>query len=878
MNHIKSSLIIFFILIGFFLRAEISVGTKKENIDSLRQTLNFVKDEAKYKVLVNLSNEIFASAPEECIEYLTEALSIAKKFDNIEWQADVTNRIGSCYYILGKFNEALDQYFLSLKISKNVDYKQGIAKASGNIGLVYDYLGEYNKSLEYHLRSLDTEEYLNNKKGIAGSLNNIGNIYYSLKNYDEALSYFQRSLKINQELENNEGVAHSFNNIGIIYHEKANYDKALLYLQSALMIFVEIENNSGIASCYNNIGRVYSSKKTYNNALENFIKAYKINEISGNKWGMANNLQNIGSTYLQLKKLNSAKTNFDKALNIAKEIDAKILLSEIYRAYSELFSAKKDYKNAFKYFTKYSNLSDTIYTEETTKKISDLQKSYEISKKEKENEILTKNNEISNLKLSRSRNMQILIAFILLFVLVLIVFIYKRYLDNKKKSILLNQKSNEVEIANKKLQDFNDKLENKVKERTNALQEEIDEREKVDIDRKKALKTAEDANYLKNSFLANMSHEIRTPLNGIIGFASLLETELSLMENEELFEYATGIQQSADRLMHLLNNLIDISRIEANDMEVKLNPCYINEIVQNVCEIYRFNANEKKLKFNTKLNDLPEALSDESYLTKILSDIIDNSIKYTNSGFINVITEYNKNTDQILITIKDTGIGIDKSYLDHIFEAFRQESSGYSRNYQGAGLGLPLAEKLIRLMGGNIKIDSIKGKGTTVTLFLNVYKESKQTTTRLQKKLDIPIEEKTKAKNPDIFFVEDDRMNRIVLKKMLAKFGKCIDAADGDDTLNIIEETYKKDKVFDIMLFDINLPAPWDGIKLMREIKKRWKIYKNVPFIALTAYAMSGDKERFIEAGFDNYISKPVNKARLINMINNQIMLRNKDI
>ena len=180
-------------------------------------------------------------------------------------------------------------------------------------------------------------------------------------------------------------------------------------------------------------------------------------------------------------------------------------------------------------------------------------------------------------------------------------------------------------------------------------------------------------------------------------------------------------------------------------------------------------------------------------------------------------------------------------------------------------------------MGGNIKIDSVKGKGTTVTLFLKVYSEKEQMISQLQKKPDTSIKEKSNIDSLDIFFVEDDRMNRIVLKKMLTKVGICTAAIDGDETLNIIEETINNNKIFDIMIFDINLPAPWDGIKLMKEIKKRWKQYKNVPFIALTAYAMSGDKERFIEAGFDNYIPKPVNKARLINMINNQILLRKKN-
>ncbi len=188
-----------------------------------------------------------------------------------------------------------------------------------------------------------------------------------------------------------------------------------------------------------------------------------------------------------------------------------------------------------------------------------------------------------------------------------------------------------------------------------------------------------------------MSHEIRTPLNGIIGFSSLLEAELSRMENQELFEYASGIEQSGERLLHLLNNIIDISRIEANDFEVKLESCNIPHIITQVSELYNFKANEKGLRLNIQTLDTPPALADERISAKVLTDLIDNAIKYTERGFVNINSGFDIDSKRVFIRIKDTGIGIDSAYLPNIFEAFRQESLGYSRAYQGAGLGLPLA-------------------------------------------------------------------------------------------------------------------------------------------------------------------------------------------
>jgi len=459
--------------------------------------------------------------------------------------------------------------------------------------------------------------------------------------------------------------------------------------------------------------------------------------------------------------------------------------------------------------------------------------------------------------------------FIIIFILFVLIYeIFHLRIFHKLKFRLLEK---EAEIKKLETQNtaFNQQLEERVLMRTRELEKEVKERNQLDYKLKKALKNAEDANYLKNAFLSNMSHEIRTPLNGIIGFASLLETELSLQENEELFEYANGISQSGERLLHLLNNIIDISRIEANDMEIFLKPCDISEIVKNAAELHTFKANEKGLKFNVQLTEVPSVVADSNSLAKIISDVIENSVKYTETGFINISIFYSEGDNEVFIRVKDTGIGIESSYLPNIFDAFRQESLGYSRAYQGAGLGLPLAKRLIELMKGRITIESVKGIGTTVTIFIP---------TSIQK---IPIKEttiKTVSASTDIlkndieiFIVEDDRMNRLVLKKMLENKFKLTLAVDGDETLKIISDKYSEGKLFDIMLFDINLPVPWDGIKLMKEIKNRWKQYNHIPFIAQTAYAMSGDKERLLEVGFDDYISKPINQSRLISMINNQL-------
>lgn len=464
------------------------------------------------------------------------------------------------------------------------------------------------------------------------------------------------------------------------------------------------------------------------------------------------------------------------------------------------------------------------------------------------------------------------VAFLFLTINIITMFFYLRNKKNQNK--LLLEKEREIEHLKKQFHEFNKDLEIRVEERTKQIEEDSVRSKKLEFELKKALKNAEDANYLKNAFLSNMSHEIRTPLNGIIGFASLLETELSVLENTELFDYANGISQSGERLLHLLNNIIDISRIEANDLEVSLKQCNIIPIINEVSQLFIFKANDKGLKFNVNTIEINNVYVDANSFSKILTNIIDNAIKYTETGYINISNGFNEETGEIFIRVKDTGIGIDSAYLPNIFDAFRQESLGYSRAYQGAGLGLPLAKRLIELMRGRIDIDSIKGIGTTVTIYLKAVINTNSFTHYPSgiEEIKTPIILKSDLK---IFIVEDDRMNRLVLQKMLENnFNNIVMAVDGDDSLNILNDYYSKGEIFDIMLFDINLPAPWDGIKLMKEIKNKWKEYNVVPFVAQTAYAMSGDRERLLESGFDDYIAKPIQQGRLIRIIKNQIYLK----
>jgi len=463
---------------------------------------------------------------------------------------------------------------------------------------------------------------------------------------------------------------------------------------------------------------------------------------------------------------------------------------------------------------------------------------------------------------------------LLLISLVTLLFLLRR--KRHESAQQLSEKDAEIQQLTKVSALLKDQLE-VIRKETEAGEETVRLRAGIELTLKKALKRAEQENFQKNAFLSNLSSEIRTPLNNIIGFASLLETETSLIENKELFEYARGISESGDRLINLLNNIIDISRIESHEVDIVLKPCSVSTILSSVAQLYVFKANDQKIKFNIINNDVPDALVDDKVLTKVLGGIVDNAIKYTEKGFVNLSSGFERKTGNILIRVKDSGCGIDPTYLKEIFNAFRRESPGYSAELQGTRLGLPIAKRLVEMMDGTIEIESKKGEGTSVTITLKSASgipepvvEEGATITPSQAE---PPQKTKLLQDLNIFIVEDDLMNSMVLVQMTKSLGKVTTAVNGEATLKIIADNESKGERFDIMLFDINLPPPYDGIKLMQEIRKTYPAYKQIPFIAQTAYAMTGDREKLLESGFDDYIPKPINKSELYTIMKNQLKI-----
>ncbi|AFH49948.1 NarL family signal transduction histidine kinase [Ignavibacterium album JCM 16511] len=397
-----------------------------------------------------------------------------------------------------------------------------------------------------------------------------------------------------------------------------------------------------------------------------------------------------------------------------------------------------------------------------------------------------------------------------------------------------------------------------------SIKQDITERKKIEREIREAKIKAEEINKLKSTFLANMSHELRTPLVGILGFAELLRDNIT---TPELAELASRIHTSGKRLLETLNSILDLSRIEANKMELKGDYINICRVVRE--NLLQFEAFAKTKNLYLKI-DLEEdeiiCFLDEKILHQILNNLINNAIKYTERGGVTVKVqkEIINNVSNVTIKIQDTGIGIPKESLSKIFEEFRQVSEGLDRKYEGTGLGLTLTKKFVEVLGGTITVESEIDKGSTFSIsFPSIYDEKKIPERNSLEEVN-PASEKVinSDQQLNILLVENDDASIEVTKLFLKDIGKLSVAKTGTEAIELLNNTK-----FDLILMDINLGRGSSGIEVTRQIRSM-KGYENIPIVAVSAYAMVGDKEEFIKAGCTHYLSKPFKKNDLVGLIN----------
>ncbi|MGE4291364.1 MAG: PAS domain S-box protein [Desulfovibrio sp.] len=407
----------------------------------------------------------------------------------------------------------------------------------------------------------------------------------------------------------------------------------------------------------------------------------------------------------------------------------------------------------------------------------------------------------------------------------------------------------------------------------NIYGEDITERKKGELAILAARDAAQAANMAKSEFLANMSHEIRTPLNGVLGMLHLLKEGVT---PEEQISYSSMAHDSACRLLSLLNDILDFSRMEAGRISLNNAPFRLKDVFDSVTNVFRLASQAKRLELECRIETQNpcKLVGDEARLRQILFNLVGNAIKFTESGGVTVdgwTRPVAGDADRLhlYVRVSDTGIGIPDDKINHVFQRFTQTDASYNRQYEGAGLGLAIVKRLMEVMEGDIAVESNLGQGTSIYLHipLNVLPQSSAATTGRVAEFG------TDFAPLRILVAEDERVSRIAIRALLDRLGhEVVTVNNGREVV----EALRRDP-FDCILMDIQMPE-LNGVETTEQIRAMSSApdRSGVWIIALTAYALTGDRERFLAIGMDDYISKPVQLDKLTEVLRRAALRRGR--
>jgi signal transduction histidine kinase len=754
-------------------------------------------DTVKLRKLLDEAITLYVNDPVKSIQILSEIEDISKKNGLYNFYISALHRKGIAYTQLGNYDIALKYLFKSLSVSDS--------------------------------SKIDTERPL-----IVMAL---GNINWFEKKFENALHFYEKALQLLEDKNVQTNQAGILMNIGNVYIDMANYDKALNYINKALVIWQKEKDQNGISFAYFNMGVVYLKLKEYPKALDYSLNSLKDGKSILNLRDYSYFLIGTGEIYLKMNNLKNATRYINEGINLAQKIKAPYNEMYGFMQLSKTDSSFGNFKNAYVHFQRYNALKDSMYSKEKDLKISNLEMSYTIEEANRNITDLRRENKFfeSNVeKQKKIRNLYAIVA-ILLGIITILITIY----------LITNQKNNtKLKNLNASLEKYKNHLEQIIEERTHDLVI--------------AKNKAEESDKLKSAFLANMSHEIRTPLNAIVGFSEFLTSTEEPIENRKIF--AEYISHNVDTLLRLINDILDLSIIESGQIELRTSFFDVNNLLSDLTKsiIERRKLleldNVSIIFDNENVTENVFIKSDEVRIRQVLSNLLDNALKFTTKGYIKI--GYLLRSNDVQFYVEDTGKGIREDDMNRIFERFFKIENIREPLHRGTGLGLAISNQLAKLLGGKIWVESEYGKGSKFYFTIKI--------TEVTYRKPLIKKEPTKEwdenlwKNQHILVVEDEFTNFHYLKLLLPKSCIITWAQTGYEAVELAGQYHYR-----CVLMDIKLPE-YDGINAAKSIKKQ---KPDLPIVFQTAYAMNDEIQFLEESGFEGYITKPYTKVQLIDVL-----------
>lgn len=756
---------------------------------------------------------------------LVEVNKIGYQLSNDSIIAASLNNMVDVLRQMGNYEVALDSGYKGERLFASLSDSCGLIDIYNSIGICYFKGGDLSQAIDYFNRSIEIGLAINDQKQLANGLLNASLVHLNTSSFDESEACINKALPIFIKLNDQEGVASCYENLGLINTYCDKYPEALKLLEQALKIYQDNGFENSLPSIYDNIGFVYENMGNLELASKNYRLCIDIAKQQDLQYFYAFGLVDIGRAQMLSGDYSSAIINLVKGNELALEIKSREIVSESYNALSEYYlRVGRPYKSR-EMLLEYIDYYKKNFNETTSKHLKSLQRQLNNVKKDMEKDQLQASLEMERLKSKQASKVRVayLVAIIML-IFLLCLSIYTA-VNNKRRT-------EREKLVNQKLKDVNEELETMVEARTKELSLALDKVRELER--------------IKNAFMSNVSHEIRTPLNGLLGFSRFLVS--GDLTSEEKAEYGVYIERLGNRLLRILDDVLELSKIETNQVEVQYDDCNINSIVDLMYSDYSESEDvrNKKLQFKSHkaLPDVGAFFKVDSFkLKRILENLIENALKFTHQGSVEFGYSFDSNKT-LRFFVRDTGIGIPKEAQTRVFERFyRHVNTEKPILYEGAGVGLTIAKGFAIAMGGRIELESEQDKGSTFYLILPQVQIVKSNTNN-------SLEGKV------ILLVEDDMAYSQLVESMLISEGAHpVHVKNAEDAIEICNISPKIDAV----LLDLQLPF-MNGYEVAKILKHQ---HPKLPIIAQSASTANGEAKLSREMGCDAFIAKPTDSSVL---------------
>ncbi|MGD8779326.1 MAG: tetratricopeptide repeat-containing sensor histidine kinase [Ignavibacteria bacterium] len=637
-------------------------------------------NKSEYLVRVSLMSGRIKAMSGDFENSLTDfeiALKISKENSLKDLEGKAINSIGNYYYFTGDMSKALEYYEIAIPLAEESGDTTGLLHYINNIGVISGNLGDYERSIKYYLKSLEISEKIGSKTGTMNSYLNIGTIYYEMKDNDKAKENYEKALELSLETNNRVVVSNCYINLGQILIREGNFDEAIECFSKAVAVKRQLDEKPALVIALTNLGSSYKNIKNYKSALRYLNEAFSIAKEIGNREGIITAALDLGQTCLALGKTGQAIEYFEECFSDVEEINLNIAI-DVYKYAASAYYKTGNIKKAYQYLEKSSTLNDSLFNENISVKVNELQIKHELEKKEHEVELLQKEKVINELKLEKeilTRN-SFIIGFIILFIIVFILFWANSI--KKRNNLILQQKNTKIENQAIKLKELNQN---------------------------------------KDKLFSVLAHDLRNPLASIIGYSELILTDLPTLSRDEIKLYNKNIYEVSNKLSNLLTSLLGWAHFQMKKTEVNFENINLVKEIDHIKELYTGNIQAKCLAVDITIDENISLRTDKNMLHSIIQNLLSNSIKYSNENS-RIIISAKEIKDSIKISIKDHGIGIEPDRLDDLFSGKYIKSKQGTNKEKGSGLGLMLVKEMVDSLNGKVNAQSKVGEGTTIVVIL----------------------------------------------------------------------------------------------------------------------------------------------------------------